>query len=459
VLAAPRWHWHGLASTGAPPGVDTLHAMGTLCSLSTPTAWGPPWHRDPHAMGTLCSLSTPTARGPPWHGDTHSYRDPHTTGTLCPLSTPMARGPPWHRDPHSYGDPHSTGTPAAQGPLRHRHSVLPQHPHSYVHPHATGTPCCRGCHSPGELPPHAGAPWEVMSRGQVWVPGTGPRGASPTCVTMERSMRQQTMQQTAAVSSRRSEPAPGWGNRSRMPVMKPSTPTNCVGRERGSAGMCHPVPSPSLSPSPHPPPHLAVQPQHEEHEEEERGPERGQGHQRHGFGVGDESQPGACRRGGSAVPPRGGTQGTPHCPALTGLGHLGDVHALLGGHEAQHGEDDEAGEEAGGAVDDGQDVGVPAGRAGQGGPRETPGDPPAAGKALPVAVVVEAVVAAQRGQGAQPDGVGEEDLGAGIDPDLGAREGVRGGERARGVPSAHPRFTLLAALTCASASLDQSGFR
>lgn len=35
-----------------------------------------------------------------------------------------------------------------------------------------------------------------------------------------------------------------------------------------------------------------------------------------------------------------------------------------------------------------------------------------------VTVVVEAVVAAQCSQGAQADGVGEEDLGAGIDPHL-----------------------------------------
>lgn len=110
----------------------------------------------------------------------------------------------------------------------------------------------------------------------------------PTCVTMERSMRQQTMQQSAAVSSRRSEPAPGWGNRSRMPVMKPSTPTNC-GTQRGQQG--HRVPAPSPSPLPY----LAVQPQHQEHEEEERGPQRGQGHQCDGFGVGDEGQPGTCR--------------------------------------------------------------------------------------------------------------------------------------------------------------------
>lgn len=176
-------------------------------------------------------------------------------------------------------------------------------------------------------------------------------------------MRQQMMQQSAAVSSRRSEPAPGWGNRSRMPVMKPSTPTNC-GTKQGSVGTCHP--SSPCSPSPWFPQHLAVQPQHQEHDEKECGPQRGQGHQRHSFGVGDESQSGTCRRVGSEMPLKGGdtedTVGT-HCPSLTGLGHLGDVHALLRGHEAEHREDNEAGKEAGAAVDHSQDVGVPVGTA------------------------------------------------------------------------------------------------
>lgn len=145
---------------------------------------------------------------------------------------------------------------------------------------------------------------------------------------------------------------------------------------------------------------------------------------------GQQCHPGGGDDTGDTVP-----VGT-HCPALTGLSHLGDVHALLGGHEAQHGEDDEAGKEAGGAVDHGQDVGIPAGRAGQGGagaaPGDTPGERPAAGTALPVAVIVEAVVAAQRGQGAQPDGIGEEDLGASVDPDLGHEGGRRGAGRVPG---------------------------
>lgn len=74
-----------------------------------------------------------------------------------------------------------------------------------------------------------------------------------------------------------------------------------------------------------------------------------------------------------------------HCPALTRLGHLGDVHTLLRGHEAQHGEDNKARKEAGGAVDHSQDVGIPAGRVGweccgdkgvhtKGTPRDAPRD-------------------------------------------------------------------------------------
>lgn len=69
---------------------------------------------------------------------------------------------------------------------------------------------------------------------------------------------------------------------------------------------------------------------------------------------------------------------------------------------------------------------------------------------------MEAVVAAQRRQRAQPNGVREEDLSAGIDPDLGYGDGA-GILGALCVP---PRgLTAPTALTCASASLDQSGFR
>lgn len=81
---------------------------------------------------------------------------------------------------------------------------------------------------------------------------------------------------------------------------------------------------------------------------------------------------------------------------------------------------------------------------------------PGGGAALPVAVVVEAVVAAQRRQRAQPNGVGEEDLSAGIDPDLGHGDGAG----VLGAPRVPPRgLTAPPSLTCASASLDQSGFR
>lgn len=135
---------------------------------------------------------------------------------------------------------------------------------------------------------------------------------------------------------------------------------------------------------------------------------------------------------------RGDTEDTvgTHHPSLTRLSHLGDVHTLLRGHEAEHGEDNEASKEAGAAVDHSQDVGIPVGTAskevleGTGG--HTTGSLgctrglPAAGIALPVAVVVEAVVAAQCGQSTQPDGVGEEDLGASINPDLGCEEGCQG---------------------------------
>ena len=44
--------------------------------------------------------------------------------------------------------------------------------------------------------------------------------------------------------------------------------------------------------------------------------------------------------------------------SLTMLGHLRDGHALLVGHEAEDGEDDEAGVDAGAAVEEGDDEGV-----------------------------------------------------------------------------------------------------
>lgn len=66
---------------------------------------------------------------------------------------------------------------------------------------------------------------------------------------------------------------------------------------------------------------------------------------------------------------------------------------------------------------------------------------------------MEAVVAAQCSQGAQPDGIGKEDLGASINPDLGCEGGCQG------VSSTQLSAALPTALTCASTSLVQSGFR
>ena len=64
------------------------------------------------------------------------------------------------------------------------------------------------------------------------------------------------------------------------------------------------------------------------------------------------------------------------------------------GHKAEHGEDDEAGVDGRETVD----------------PRDE--------DAVPVTVVLELVVAAQRCHGAQGDGVREEDLRTSIDPHL-----------------------------------------
>lgn len=73
---------------------------------------------------------------------------------------------------------------------------------------------------------------------------------------------------------------------------------------------------------------------------------------------------------------------------------------------------------------------------------------------------MEAVVAAQCSQGAQPDGIREEDLGASINPDLGCDGGRQGGTGVpKGVSSTQLPADLPTALTCASTSLDQSGFR
>lgn len=157
-----------------------------------------------------------------------------------------------------------------------------------------------------------------------------------------------------------------------------------------------------------------------------------------------KASPGPAGEWGQRCHSRGDTEDTvgAHRPSLTRLGHHGDVHALLRGHEAEHREDNEAGKEAGAAVDHSQDVGIPVGTACKEVLGSTGGHPrgplghgrglPAAGTDLPVAVVVEAVVAAQCGQGAQPDGVGEEHLGASINPDLGCEGGCQGVMRVPG---------------------------
>ena len=83
------------------------------------------------------------------------------------------------------------------------------------------------------------------------------------------------------------------------------------------------------------PPHLGSQAQEDEHEEEQDGPEGRDGQQSEGFWVGHEGQPRAVVR------------------------HLGHGHVERVRHEAQDGEDDEAGVHAGGAVGDADDDAVP----------------------------------------------------------------------------------------------------
>lgn len=77
---------------------------------------------------------------------------------------------------------------------------------------------------------------------------------------------------------------------------------------------------------PFPSPHLSPQTEKDEHEEEEQRPQWGDGEQSEGFWVSHEGQAGAV------------------------VGHLrhGDVQVVC--HEAQDGEDDEAGIHAGGTV-------------------------------------------------------------------------------------------------------------
>ena len=82
-------------------------------------------------------------------------------------------------------------------------------------------------------------------------------------------------------------------------------------------------------------PHLAVETEQYDHEEEQAGPHWGEGHGRHGLRVHDEHQTGTRR---------------------------GDVpyqHVALVRHVAEEGEDDEAGEEGGERVDQGDYQRVP----------------------------------------------------------------------------------------------------
>lgn len=72
--------------------------------------------------------------------------------------------------------------------------------------------------------------------------------------------------------------------------------------------------------------YLSAKTQKNEHEEEKQRPEWRDGQQRQGFWVGDESQ------------------------AWAVVSHLGHVHAQVLRHEAQNGEDDEAGIHTGCAV-------------------------------------------------------------------------------------------------------------
>lgn len=120
------------------------------------------------------------------------------------------------------------------------------------------------------------------------------------------------------------------------------------------------------------------------------------------------------------------------------------MHALFCGHEAQDGEHHEACKEAGPAVDEGEYDGIPVDRGtlrllrlpaahrwvGQG----------RGGRlwCLLVAVVVEAIVAAQGGEGPQADGIREEDLCPCVDPYLEVRQGREGVGSPAGVPVSPP---------------------
>ena len=82
------------------------------------------------------------------------------------------------------------------------------------------------------------------------------------------------------------------------------------------------------------------------------------------------------------------------------LDHISDREVSLVRHEAHDGEDDEAGEDAGGAVGEGDEDGVP------------------------VAVVGELVVAGQGDQATEAGAQGVEDLRGSVRPHLGDAESV-----------------------------------
>ena len=100
--------------------------------------------------------------------------------------------------------------------------------------------------------------------------------------------------------------------------------------------MAPPPPAPSHRPESRTS-YLSAQPQQDEHEEEEQGPEWGDGQQCEGLWVCHEGQ------------------------AQAVVCHAGHVHTQVIGHEAQDGEDDEAGIDTGGTVSDADDDTVPNG--------------------------------------------------------------------------------------------------
>lgn len=111
----------------------------------------------------------------------------------------------------------------------------------------------------------------------------------------------------------------------------------------------------------------------------------------------------------------------------TWLCHIGNVHPLFLCHEAQDGKYCEARDKTGTAVEASQQQTVPMSHIcheedllmnTQGSRSPLQLNPSLKTEASPVAVVFVLVVAPQRRHGAQTDGIGEEDLCAGINPHL-----------------------------------------